>query len=80
MGLLYLHLYTTFLLVWTGVQLQALTALPQETQLIPETTGWTCGPVWTDRKSNAPTGIRTPERPVRWEVGVVTRAYILRVF
>jgi len=72
--------YTTLLLVGTGVQSQTLTALPQETQPIPETAAWTSGPVWTDRKNYAPTGVGTPERPMRWEVGVVSRAYILRVF
>jgi len=44
-------------LVGTGVQRQAPTALLQETQPIPETAGWTSGAVWTGRKDYAPPGL-----------------------
>ena len=63
--------YTTLVIVGTDGQRQAVTTLPQETQPIPETAGWTSGPVLRDRKNYASTGFGTPERPTRWEAGVV---------
>ena len=63
--------YTTLVLVGTGGQRQTLTTLPQEIQPIPETAGWNSGSVWKGRKNYAPTGVGTPDLPMRWEVRVV---------
>jgi hypothetical protein len=40
---------------------------PREREPVPivQETGWTPGPVWTRAENLAPTGIRSPDRPVR---------------
>jgi hypothetical protein len=72
--------YTTLVPVGTGGQRHSLTTLPQENQPIPETAGWNSGSVWTGRKNYSPTGVKTPDFPMRWEVRVVNRAYIFHAF
>jgi hypothetical protein len=34
---------------------------------IVEDAGWASGPVWTGAENLVPTGIRSPDRPARWQ-------------
>jgi hypothetical protein len=52
-----------------GGQRHAPAALSRERDPVPivQEAGWAPGPVWTAAKYLAPTGIRSPDRPVRSE-------------
>ena len=52
-----------------GGQHHAPAALPPGKTRVPvvQEAGWATGPVWTDGENLAPTGIRSPDRPVRSE-------------
>jgi hypothetical protein len=52
-----------------GGQRHAPAALPQERNpvTVAQKAGWAPGPVWTGAENLVPTGIRSPDHPVRSE-------------
>ena len=55
-----------------GGQRHAPTALPPGKDPVPilQEAGWASGPVWTGAENLAPTGIRSPDPPVRGAVAI----------